>query len=87
MTTNIVPSDSIKDKIHIMRGVQVILDSDIAKLYGVETRVLNQGVKRNIKRFPSRFRFQLTKDEFSNLISQNVISKHETTCKFKIISP
>jgi hypothetical protein len=51
-----------------------MLDNDLAELYGVETRVLNQIVKRNINRFPERFRFQLTKNEFDNLISQNVTS-------------
>ncbi len=51
-----------------------MLDSDLAKLYGVETRVLNQAVKRNIERFPTHYMFQLTKDEFKNLMSQNVIS-------------
>ena len=55
-----------------------MLDSDLAKLYGVETRVLNQAVKRNIERFPSNFMFQLSIDEFQLLISQNVISKNET---------
>ena len=51
-----------------------MLDSDLAKLYGVETRALNQAVKRNIERFPAHYMFQLTKDEFKNLMSQNVIS-------------
>ena len=52
-----------------------MLDIDLAVLYEVETRVLNQAVKRNIDRFPSDFMFQLTKEEFFVLISQNVISK------------
>ena len=74
----------IENLIHIVRGEQVMLDSDLAKLYGVETRVLNQAVKRNIERFPLDFMFQLNKDEAENLRvqiattssrSQNVILK------------
>ena len=65
------PLDSdvaIKSRIFTIRGVQVILDWDIAQLYGVETRVLNQAVKRNLDRFPERFRFVLTKEEMLGLI-------------------
>ncbi len=53
------------DIIKIIRGRQVILDADLARLYGVETKVLNQAVKRNIERFPEDFMFQLTKEECS----------------------
>lgn len=60
----------IESLIHVIRGQQVMLDSDLARLYGVETRVLNQAVKRNIERFPEDFMFQLAKDESQNLISQ-----------------
>ena len=60
----------IESLIHIIRGQQTILDSDLAKLYGVETRALNQAVKRNSERFPDDFMFQLTKDEAENLRSQ-----------------
>ncbi len=52
-----------------------MLDSDLASLYAVETKVFNQAVKRNEKRFPERFRFQLTEDEFSTMRSQSVTSK------------
>lgn len=63
--------------IHIIRGQQVILDSDLARLYGTEVNKLNQQVKRNIQKFPNDFMFQLTKDEdFSLLKSQNVTSSH-----------
>lgn len=62
---------SIEDKIHEIRGVQVILDTDIAVLYGIATRRLNEQVKRNASRFPSDFMFQLTKDELYSLRSQN----------------
>ena len=54
---------NIESLIYIIREEQVMLDSDLAKLYGVETKVLNQAVKRNIQRFPSDFMFQLTKEE------------------------
>jgi len=70
----IVPLDIIAKKIYLIRGHKVMLDSDLAKLYGVETRVLLQSVKRNIKRFPSDFMFQLTKEEFEILRSQIVTS-------------
>ena len=66
--------DSIKSRILTIRGVQVILDRDIAILYGVETKVLNQAVKRNRERFPDRFMFQLTEEELGNWKSQIVTS-------------
>lgn len=69
--------DSIKNKIYTIRGMQVMLDRDLAELYGVETRVLNQAVKRNSARFPEEFMFQLTKDEIENWMSQIVISNKE----------
>ena len=64
----------IQNLIYEIRGFKVMLDSDLAKLYEVETRALNQAVKRNIERFPAHYMFQLTKEEYKNLISQNVIS-------------
>ncbi len=66
----------IQNLIYEIRGLNVMLDSDLAKLYEVETRVLNQAVKRNIERFPDNFMFQLNHEEFQSLISQNVISKN-----------
>lgn len=62
----------IQNLIYEIRGCKVMLDSDLAKLYEVETKVLNQSVKRNIKRFPSHFMFQLTKEEWQILRSQFV---------------
>ena len=62
---------NIKDKIHTIRGVQVILDRDLAELYEVETKYLNKMVKRNIERFPDSFMFQLTKNEERSLRFQN----------------
>lgn len=64
----------IQNKIYEIRGHRVMLDFELAEMYNVETRVLNQSVKRNIKRFPSDFMFQLTNLEFENLISQFVTS-------------
>lgn len=64
----------IQNLIYEIRGYRVMLDSDLAALYEVETRVLNQAVKRNMERFPHDFMFQVTKEEFNNLISQNVTS-------------
>lgn len=70
-TMNLEP---IQNKIYEIRGVKVMLDFDLAGLYQVETRVLNQSVKRNIRRFPDDFMFQLTTQEFNNLMSQFVMS-------------
>jgi hypothetical protein len=66
--------EHVQKKIYEIRGIKVILDFDLAYMYEVETRVLNQAVKRNIKRFPPDFMFQLTNQEFTNLKSQFVIS-------------
>ena len=66
---------NIQNLIYEIRGVKVMLDSDLAKLYGVETFNLNKAVKRNINRFPNDFMFQLTKEEYSGLIFQFGISK------------
>lgn len=68
---------NIKDLIYTIRGCRVMLDSDFAMLYGVETYNLNKAVKRNIQRFPEDFMFQLTKEEWNNLIFQNGISKSQ----------
>jgi hypothetical protein len=65
-----VSKNSIKDKIHNIRGIQVMLDSDLAGLYKVETGQLTRQVRRNINRFPDGFMFQLTKEESKNLICQ-----------------
>lgn len=68
---------TIKNLIYVVRGKQVMMDSDLATLYQVETRVLNQAVKRNIARFPEKFRFQISEDEYDDLKSQFVISSEE----------
>ncbi len=62
--------ESIRNKIYEIRGQRVMLDFDLAELYGVETRALNQAVKRNIERFPEDFMFQLTKGELEILTNQ-----------------
>jgi hypothetical protein len=70
-----VPHTSVENAILIIRNERVILDTDLAGVYGVENRALIQSVKRNIRRFPPDFLFQLTKSEFDSLRSQIVISK------------
>ena len=65
----------IQDLIHEVRGQKIMLDSDLAALYGVMVKALNQAVKRNLKRFPQEFMFQLTDEEWDNLRSQNVTSR------------
>jgi hypothetical protein len=66
--------EDILSQIYLIRGKKVMLDSDLATIYGVETRVLNQAVKRNSDRFPDDFMFSLSAHEFETLISQFVIS-------------
>ncbi len=67
---SLIPVERIESRILLIRGQKVLLDSDLAELYGVETRRLNEQVKRNIERFPSDFMFQLDHKEFAVLISQ-----------------
>jgi hypothetical protein len=76
MTTT-VPIESIVSKILFIRDEKVMLDRDLAELYGVETKVLKQAVRRNIKRFPCDFMFELTKKEFENWRSQFVTSNSD----------
>jgi len=71
----------IQNKIFEIRGFRVMLDFDLAEMYETETRVLNQAVKRNLKRFPPDFMFQLTTEELENLISQFVTSSWGGTRK------
>lgn len=77
--TAIVPLEEIdiRSRIYFIRGQEVMLDYDLASLYGVETKRLNERVKRNIKRFPESFRFQLNQEEYDNLRSQNATSSDE----------
>jgi len=71
----IILSEDIKNKIHRIRGVQVMLDSDLAELYETSVKVFNQAVKRNKERFPADFMFQLTSKEYDVLRSQFVTLK------------
>jgi len=68
--SNLIPIERIENKIYLIRGQKVMLDFDLAKLYGVLNKRLNEQVKRNIDRFPEDFMFQLTKNETENLKSQ-----------------
>jgi hypothetical protein len=73
----VVTVKEIQTQIHTIREQKVLLDSDLATMYQVETRTLNQAVTRNIERFPEDFMFQLTEDEYKILRSQNVILRSE----------
>jgi len=73
----LIDIDNLKKRIYTIRGMQVMLDRDLADLYEVETRRLNEQVRRNINRFPYDFMFQLSKKEYANLMSQNAISRSE----------
>jgi len=75
----VIPDEVVMNKIYLLRNQKVMLDRDLAELYGVETRVLKQQVRRNIESFPSDFMFELTKDEFEYLRSQIVISNRGGT--------
>ena len=75
----------IRNKIYEIRGQKVMLDFDLAELYQVETRRLNEQVKRNVKRFPYDFMFQLTSQEFNNLMSQIAISSWGGTRKLPYV--
>ncbi|MDB5157969.1 MAG: DNA-binding protein [Mucilaginibacter sp.] len=73
-----INSDQIADKIYLIRGIKVMLDKDLAELYGVEARRLRQQVKRNANRFPQHFMFQLSVDEVNFMVTQNVSPSKKT---------
>ncbi len=73
LTAILLREESIASRIQYLRGERILLDSDLATLYGVETRTLKQAVRRNAKRFPLDFMFVLTDQEVNNLVSQSVI--------------
>lgn len=74
MENGVIPKEVITDKIYFIRNQKVMLDRDLAALYGVETKRINEQIKRNSARFPENFMFQLTEDEYQNLKSQNATS-------------
>ena len=76
-----IPIERIENKIFIIRGLKVLIDRDLAELYGVPTFVLNQAVKRNFERFPDDFMFSLTREEIMR-ISQFVISSGQASLKY-----
>lgn len=82
--TSIIPVKRVENLIILLRGQKVIIDSDLAELYGVTAKRLNEQVKRNIKRFPDDFMFQLTKDEFADLKSQFATSSSNWGGKRKL---
>ena len=73
--TTLIPIELIANKIYLIRGIKVMLDKDLAELYGVETKRLKEQVRRNIERFPQDFMFELTKEEIKNLRSQFATSR------------
>ncbi|MCX7425055.1 MAG: ORF6N domain-containing protein [Planctomycetia bacterium] len=77
ISTNLITPDKIENLVHLVRGQRVMLDSDLAGLYGVPTARLNEQVTRNHDRFPRDFAYQLTQQEFMNLMSQNAISRSD----------
>lgn len=72
-------ADDIQKMVRFVRGQRVMLDFDLAQLYGVTTAALNQAVQRNVERFPEDFVYQLTQQEVTNLISQIAISKWDSS--------
>jgi hypothetical protein len=74
----LIPVEIIENKIYLIRGQKVMLDRDLAELYGVETRVLNQAVRRNLDRFPDDFMLSLTRDEIMQLITNCDKFPHKT---------
>jgi hypothetical protein len=76
-----IPEEVIVSKIYLIKGQKVMLDRDLAEMYGIETKRLNEQVKRNIDRFPDDFMFQLTQKEFKDLKSQNATSSWGGTRK------
>jgi hypothetical protein len=74
---SIIPDELVVNKIYFLRNQKVMLDRDLAALYGIETRVLKQAVRRNFVRFPEDFMFELTKEEFENWRSQFATSNSD----------
>ena len=81
----IIPTEVITNKIYFIRNTKVMLDKDLAELYNVETRRMNEQVKRNISKFPEHFMFQLNEEEYENLMSQNATSSWGGTRKLPFV--
>ncbi len=81
---SIIDQREIENRIFTFRSVQIMIDSDLAELYGVETKVLNQAVKRNIERFPETFRFQLTVNEYNECSRSQIVTLNNTNNDIKI---
>lgn len=81
-----VPIEQIDGMIHTIRGVRVMMDRDLAKIYGVPTFRFNEAIKRNRHRFPPDFMFQLTREEFHSLKSQSAMSKLGNSSQFAMSS-
>jgi hypothetical protein len=82
MITKVIPQEIIQNKIFTIRDKKIMFDKDLATLYGVETKALNQAVKRNIERFPADFMFQLTREEAASLRSRFVTLKRGQHLKY-----
>ena len=86
-TKELITTDDIRSKVYIIRGQQVMLDKDLAEIYGYEVKKLNQQVKRNIERFPEDFMFQLTTEEDGFLKSQFATSNKAVTYEILFMHP
>lgn len=86
MTSPLIAVDALSDRIHLVRGQRVMLDSDLAELYGVATKVFNQAIKRNIERFPTDFMFQLTEEEGVSLRSQIVTLNADDSLRSQFVT-
>ena len=78
--------EHIQKDIYTIRGMQVMLDSDLAALYGVETKVFNQAVKRNIERFPINFRFKLTRDEYEEILRSQFVTSSDNSLRSQFMT-
>ena len=74
---NLIPTSRIERRILLLRGEKVMLDRDLAELYGVETKVLNQAVKRNLERFPADFMFQVSKEEAALILRSQIVTSND----------
>ena len=77
--TSLIPAERIERRILLLRGQKVMLDRDLAELYGVETKALNQAVKRNIERFPADFMFQVSKEEAGQILRSQIVTLSDKT--------